>query len=113
MLFLTLLFAAAAPAADVMPRETQIPFVNHRGIRNFEPDGDEAVYLQDQRRDWYRAELAGPCLGLRSALGIGIDTRGSGVLDKFGAILAGGERCPVVSLVRSGKPEKKKRKKAA
>lgn len=111
MLILSILLAAAAPGADPPPRETQIPFVERRGIVNFEPDGDDAVYLQDRSRDWYRAELAGPCLGLRSALAIGVDTRGSGVLDRFGAILAGGERCPVVSLTRSARPEKKRRRK--
>ena len=112
LILAAVLAAAAAPAPQPAPRETQIPFVNHRGIRNFEAVGDEVVYLQDARRDWYRAELAGPCLGIRSALAIGVDTRGSGVLDKFGAILADGERCPIVSLTRSARPEKKRRDEA-
>jgi len=115
---LLLLAAAAAPAPPESgpPRgpETSIPFVNHpRAIRTFEAVGDDVVYLQDRRSRWYRAELGGPCFGLRWANRIGYDTRGSLSLNRFSAILVDDERCPIVSLTRSEPPPRRhgKRKK--
>ena len=105
--------AAAAPASEAaasgVVREARIPFVNFGGIRNYHVEDDDVVYLQDQRRNWYRAQLSGPCFNLRSAFGIGVDTRGSSDFDRFSTIVVGGERCPVESLTHSEKPQKKKR----
>jgi hypothetical protein len=110
--------AAAAPGERTHPaaelgEEASIPFVNHRGVRNFRAVDRDLVYLQDSRRRWYRATLAGPCLELPFAQVIGVDTRGSASLDRFGAILVGGERCQIVSLVKSEAPPKKQRRKKA
>lgn len=112
-----LLAAAAAVAAPALaepaarPAEASIPFADHRhAIRDFEAPDDETVYLQDRRRDWYRAEV-GHCDGLKWAQALGYDTRGSLSLDSFGAILVEGRRCPILSLTRSdGPPRKAKRK---
>jgi hypothetical protein len=97
---------AAVPAVED-EREVRIPFVNFRNIRSFHSQDDGIVYLQDQRRNWYRAELHGPCFGLRWALRIAVDTRGSTVFDRFSVLIVDGERCPVRSLTRSGKPERR------
>ena len=96
--------AGAAPGA----REASIPFVNLRGIRDFRADGRDAVYLQDRARNWYRAELAGPCYGLPWAHAIGVDTRGGNSLDRFGTLIVDRERCQVLSLVRSPAPQKRR-----
>jgi hypothetical protein len=107
--------AAAAPAiaADPAPRaaeEVRIPFPDRGGIRSFHAEGNDVLYVQDRRRNWYRAELVGQCLGLGHALRVGFDTRGSSVFDRFSQVVVGGERCPIASLEPSEKPRKKRRK---
>ena len=103
--------AAPAPAqqhpAAHGARQASIPFVSFRNIRNFEADGREAVYLQDQRRNWYRATLTSPCFELPFVHAIGVDTRGSNSVDQFSTLIVGRERCRIESLVRSGPPPKK------
>ena len=106
--------ALASPAVAAPPAapEASIPFANHpRAIRTFEAVGDDILYLQDRQGRWYRAELGGPCIGLRWANGIGYDTRGGLSLDRFSTILVGDERCPIVSLTRSEAPPRRHGKK--
>jgi hypothetical protein len=109
--------AAAVPAlaspAPVAEEQVSIPFANHpRSIRTFEAPTDDILYLQDRQRRWYRAEIGGPCFGLRWAQAIGYDTRNGLSLDRFSSILVGRERCPIVSLTRSDGPPRKHKKKA-
>jgi hypothetical protein len=102
---------APAPApSGPLGREVQIPFVNFGGVRNFHADGRDAVYLQDRSRRWYRATLIGPCLGLPFANAIGIDSRGSTVVDRFATLIVEGDRCKIDSLTRSDGPPKKVKK---
>jgi hypothetical protein len=104
--------ASPPPAApSVQGQEVRIPFVNFGGVRSFEADGQDSVYLQDRSRNWYRAELIGPCHGLPWALRIGIDSRGASAFDRFGTLLVDGERCQLRSLTRSGPPPRKTRAK--
>jgi hypothetical protein len=105
---LTLMGGFAFTAAFAEPqalREARIPFVNHGGIRDFRPAGRDVVYLQDRGRQWYRAELMGPCLGLPFARAIGVRTHGSS-LDRFGALLVEGQRCHLQSLVAVQAPQR-------
>ncbi|MBV8685327.1 MAG: hypothetical protein JOZ90_14635 [Alphaproteobacteria bacterium] len=105
--------AAAAPGGQERApagEEVSIPFARLGGIRSFEAREDDVVYLQDRHRNWYRAELYGPCFGLRWAFGIGIDTRGSSSFDRFSALIVGKERCQIGSLTRSEGPPKKVRR---
>jgi hypothetical protein len=106
--------AAAAPRERPVPAsaEVSIPFANFRGLRDFQAESKDVVYLQDRSRRWYRAELIGPCLELPWALRIGIDTRGSSSFDRFGSLLVRGERCQLRSLTRSDGPPKKRRKRS-
>src|SRR5687767_1429461 len=108
---LLLAAAAAAPAPATPPRpeaeQVSIPFATHpRAIRNFEAASDDVIYLQDRNRRWYRAEV-GYCFGLKWATAIGYDTRGGLSLDRFGAVLVDGERCPILSLTRSEGPPRR------
>lgn len=101
---------AAAPAfAEAPPAEKQasIPFVNHGTIRNFEAVDRDTLYIEDQNRHWYRAELMGYCPDLAFAQAIGVETRGPDTLDRFGTLIVRGQRCPIKSLVESGPPPKK------
>ena len=105
--------ALATPAVDAQhfakAEQARIPFPGFR-IRNFHADGRDVVYLQDQKRDWYRADLIGPCTGLPFARAIGIDTRGSSSFDRFSAVIVEGDRCQLLSLTRSAGPPKKAKK---
>ena len=66
--------AAANPAPSSAPAErplgvdARIPFAATTGIRNFQADGDDALWIEGQRGEWYRAELFGPCIE-RNAMG--------------------------------------------
>ena len=93
------------PAPPITGEETQIPFAHLRGgIRNFHADDRDTVYLQDRRRDWYKAEVAGACTGLPWATRIGIDTRFGLTFQRGSSLIVEGDRCMVTSLVRSEKP---------
>jgi hypothetical protein len=115
--------AVAAPALAAAPQpsrhttaaygeEVRIPFPGFR-IRNFRAESPDVLYIEDYGRNWYRAEVIGPCRDLPFAHAIAIDTRGSSSFDRFSAIVVGGERCPLTSLTRSDKPQKKAKKRKA
>ena len=107
-LLLPLALLAAAGPAPPRPEEARIPFIGFRTIRTFHPVDDDTLYLQDTRRNWYRATLAGPCFNLMHALRIGVDTRYSGdTLDNTSSFLVDGQRCPIHSLVRSDPPPRR------
>ena len=114
-----LLLAALAPAAagaaahpaepPARPAEARIPFVSFGSIRTFRTAGEDVIYLQDQRRNWYRAELTGPCPGIERALRIGVDSRFSSTVDNSTTLIVDGQRCPIHSLVRSAEPPRRPR----
>jgi hypothetical protein len=91
--------------------EARIPFVAFGTIRHFEPVGNNLVYLQDRRRRWYRAELAGRCLELPHAHYIGVDTGGGPFVDRFSALIVEGQRCQLRSLTRSEAPPRRHERK--
>lgn len=102
--------AYAGPAQDAPPtgEEVAIPFAHLRGgIRSFHAEDQDTVYVQDRRRNWYRAEIAGACIGLPWAMRIGVDTRGSSTFDRSSTLLVEGDRCQLVSLTRSEKPQRR------
>ncbi len=93
------------PAPPIAGEEAEIPFAQLRGgIRSFHADDHDTVYLQDRRRDWYRAEVAGACIALPWAHRIGVDSRFGSTFQRGSALIVEGDRCIVTSLVRSEKP---------
>lgn len=112
-LFAALLAApiAAAPPNPAAPpatgEEVSIPFVHFGGIYNFDAPSDDVVYLQDRSRNWYRAQLYGPCWGLQDAIRLGVDTRGSANFDRTSQLIVDHQSCPIESLTRSGPPPRK------
>ncbi len=104
--------AATSAAPEQMPAapEARIAFPNQATIRTFRAVDDDTVYIQHRNRQWYRAELFGPCFNLPFALGIGVFNRGSNVLDRTSELLVEGDRCPIRSFVKSGPPPERKRK---
>jgi hypothetical protein len=95
--------AAPSPAGE----EASIPFAHFGGVWNFEAQDDHVVYLQDRSRNWYRAQLYGPCFDLSWANRIGVDTRGSASFDRHSILLVAGQRCSIESLTVSGPPPKR------
>ena len=115
-----LLLPLSAAAADEPERpreigvEASIAFPAYGTVRNFEADGDDGIWIEDQRRDWYYATLTGYCPDLDFVQAIAIDTRGIARLDKYGAIIVNGQRCAFTSFVTAEKPlPRKERLKAA
>lgn len=98
--------AALADTPAMTPVQVRIPLAGFR-IRSFRAVDDETLYFRTGRRDWYRADMIGPCFTLRSALRIGLDTHGSSTLDNTSSVIAGGEICRIHSLVRSGPPKRR------
>ncbi|MFN3945924.1 MAG: DUF6491 family protein [Allosphingosinicella sp.] len=100
------LLAPAAPAAAAA--ETSIPNARSDGIHEWQADGNRGLYIRSLDGDWYYARTLGPCGRLRTAVSIGIETRGGDSLDRNGAIHAEGWRCQLESLVRAEAPPKRR-----
>ena len=49
-------------------------------------------------RQAYRLALVGPCIGLQSAMTIGLTSHGNMVQAPGDAVLAGGDRCPIMRI---------------
>ena len=106
--------ASPAAAADTpaMPaaEEARVPFLHLGRMRTFRAIDQNIVYVQAQRRQWYRVETMGPCPNLPWAHYIGVDTNGSAMFDRFSTLLVDGDRCAVSSVVRSGEPPRRDRR---
>ena len=98
-----LLLAAAPPA----PREASIPFITRDGILRWQADEERGVYIQSLTGKWYYARTVGRCSRLVSATRLGFVSAGLDELDRYGVIVAEGERCPLASVVRSPPPAKR------
>lgn len=98
---------AVAPA----PEEGSIPFVNHGGVDDWRAVGDKVIYFKDSHGRWFKATLFSAAFDLPFVDEIGIETRGSDTLDKFGAIVVRGQRYPLQSLVKVDGPPKGKLRK--
>jgi hypothetical protein len=111
-----LLLAGAGPAIAQKPEavdaaeEARVPFLHIGRMRTFRAIDDETVYVQAQRRQWYRVRTMGPCPNLPWARHIGVDTRGSATFDRFSTLIVEGDRCAVSSVVRSGEPPRRERR---
>jgi hypothetical protein len=92
------------PVAAAVGSQASIPFADLGNVRDFHAVTDDTVYLQARDRQWYRAELIGPCFGLPYALAIGVDAQPLGTLDRFGTIIVDGERCKIGSLTPAESP---------
>jgi hypothetical protein len=107
----TLALAASGAAANDMPGETAIPFINSISNVEWEAASNDSLYLRGGKGEWYFVRTANRCNRLLAARAIGFDTSALGQLDRNSAIMVQGVRCPVASIVRSdGPPEKPRHK---
>jgi hypothetical protein len=102
---------AAGASAEETAGETAIPFVSSIGSVEWKRAADDAVYIRGGNGEWYLVRTTNRCTRLRSALALGFHTSALDQLDRHGALLVQGQRCPVASITRSGEPPKKARRK--
>lgn len=104
--------AVAASSASAAERsgETVIPFMSSLISVDWKAASDDSLYLRGPRGDWYFIRTMNRCSRLRSSSAIGFQTSARDQLDRHGAILVQGVRCPVESIVHSEGPPKKGRK---
>ncbi len=101
---------AEQKALAAAPAEVAIAFVNQGGVRDWQADGDDKIYIQDAHKKWYLATLAMSAPDLAFATAIGFETKGVDRLDKFGSVVVAGTRYPLRSLVESGPPPPRQKK---
>ena len=97
---------AATPPPD--PDQETIPFVRSSGILEWEAAGPESLYVRGANGRWYLVRTMGPCR-LNTAQGLRFQTSAGDQLDRHGAIVAEGFRCPVESIVASEGPPREKK----
>lgn len=117
-----LVLAGCAVAADkpadtssaLKKPEASIPFIDHRSINDWQADGEDGLWIEDTRRQWYYAKMLAPCIGLDFAIRLGFQTRTSSTFDRFSYVIVpgepGGGRCALTSLVKSDPPPKRDKK---
>jgi hypothetical protein len=110
--FLGLTAAAAAASAAKSPGETVIPFINSISNLEWKAASDDSFYVRGGNGDWYFVRTTNRCTRLGAAHAIGFQTSALGQLDRHGAVLVQGQRCPVASIERSEGPPKKLRYKS-
>jgi hypothetical protein len=89
--------------------ETYIPFISTTGVLEWEARGEGAVYIRSATNQWYLVQTMNSCSRLHTANALGFVTSGLDQLDRNGAILAEGQRCPIRSVTLSGPPPEKTR----
>lgn len=109
-----LALAQAGEPARTESQEVSIPFVNYRGtVRDWQPDGDRGIWVQDVRNQWYYARFMAPCIGVRFAEVLHLKTGPTGQLDRWSSVLTRDSgNCMFTSFVRSDGPPKRKTRKA-
>ena len=107
---LAILAGTATAAAAEAPAETSIPFVSSIGSVEWKAASDKALYVRGGNGSWYFVRTTNRCTRLRAARAIGFETSALDQLDRHGAVLVQGQRCPVASVTRSAGPPKKARK---
>ncbi|MEA3065030.1 MAG: hypothetical protein QOJ27_1476 [Sphingomonadales bacterium] len=106
------LAAGSAAAAGTPSGETAIPFINSMSNVEWKAASKDSLYLRGGRGEWYFVRTSNRCSRLQAAHGIGFETSALGQLDRHGAIMVQGVRCPVASIVRSDGPPRKAHRKA-
>jgi len=99
----------AGSAPTIAADHVSIPFASSGGIDDWRPEGNRVVYLHSRGNDWYRAELFGPCDGLKFTETIGYVPSTNGSFDNTSSIVVDGKRCAVMKLEKSAEPAPKKK----
>lgn len=95
-----LLAAGAAQGAD----RAVIRFADIGGIRTWQAESAEELFVQDTNNQWYRITFAPPCQNLPFAIGISFEPDNLGNIDTDSSILVDGERCYFKSIEKTVAP---------
>lgn len=101
---------ATASAVEDVPGETAIPFISSLNSVEWKRLNNRAVYVRGGNGDWYLVRTTNRCTRLASSSALGFETSALNQLDRFGALLVQGQRCPVASVTRSEPPPRKTRR---
>jgi len=112
-LLAVLSLGTAVAETNAPQREASIPFANHGGIWDWQPDRDKGLWVQSNNRKWYYATFMGPCFGLDFANTVGFDTGPMGSLDRWSAVYVPHRgKCTFNSFEASDGPPSKQAKQA-
>lgn len=96
--------AAAEPAAR---REASIPFAASNGIRDWQADGSQGLWVRANSGAWYYGKFSFPCSGLQFHEGLRFKFNPDGSFDRWSAILTREQgRCLFKSFEASDGPPK-------
>ena len=99
-----LMLSGKVAAAEEQHEHASIHFVNYHGIRDWQADGQNSLFVQDNRKQWYRATFWTPCFDLPFAVGIGFMPGSMDELDEWSSVVVRGERCMFKTFEKSGPP---------
>jgi hypothetical protein len=106
-----LLGGCATDGAAPVSGQSGVPFVSSTGVIEWRVQDDRTLYVQAVTNRWYLVRTMNICSRMRTATTLGFVTaRGTDELDRDGAILAEGQRCPIESVTRSEEPPEKPRR---
>jgi hypothetical protein len=95
--------------------EASIPFLDMKSsITTWQADGEQGLWVQDARKEWYYARTFGRCDGLEFAFNIGIKTRNVNRMDRDSEIVVPNGAtgaCALQSFTKSEPPPVEKKKK--
>lgn len=104
--------AADVPETSLKAQEASIQFLDQGSIEDWQANGEDGLWVQDKRKQWYYAKLMAPCRGLDYAVSLRFQTRSSNTFDRFSSVTVpnqvAGAPCALSSLVKSDAPPKKK-----
>lgn len=113
LILLALGGGCATAEAPRPANEVAIPFMSSLREVEWQAASDDSLYLRGGNGDWYFVRTSNRCTRLKTSLALGFDVSAADQLDRHGAILVQGQRCPVASITRSGEPPRKRRGKPA
>jgi hypothetical protein len=100
-----LLAGCATDGTAGQTAESAVPFVSSTGVIEWRVNDERSLYVRAVTNQWYLVRTMGQCRRLQTATALGFLTaRGTDELDRSGAILAEGQRCPIESVTRSAPP---------
>lgn len=89
-------------------QQAKISFADLGGIRDWQADGDSALYVEGRNNRWYYATLKAPCMDLPFEDRIGFVVEPYGNFDRWSSILVRGHECVLGTLNESSPPPTEK-----
>ncbi len=106
---LTALLAAplCLPAETSAVREASIPFAAENGIRDWQADGSQGLWVRANSGAWYYGRFSFPCTGLQFKEALRFKFNPDGSFDRWSAVLTREQgRCLFKTFEASAEPPK-------